>query len=58
MGCCGANRTLIDYKVTYKDGTSVLVKHEEGGLARVRQLLAKEQATGRTATYKAVPRPK
>jgi hypothetical protein len=55
MGCCGKTSTLIDYHLTYKDGTTEIVKHEDGGLARVRQIRAK--AT-QTLTYKAVPRAK
>lgn len=57
MGCnCGGARTLIDYQVTLRsDGSQVTVKHEDGGLAAVRQLLAKSPQGG---TYRAVPRPK
>lgn len=58
MGCCGANRTVTDYLITYGDGTSVTIKHEDGGLARVRQEMAKRRQDGVTSTYKAVPRPK
>jgi hypothetical protein len=57
MGCgCGGKKTLTDYQVTLRhDGSQVTVTHEEGGLAAVRQLLAKTQGGG---TYRAVARPK
>lgn len=55
MSCCGKSRTLIDYEVKYQDGTTEIVKHEDGGLARVHQIRAK--AT-QTVTYRAVPRTK
>lgn len=55
MSCCGKTRTIIDYQITYKDGTTEIVKQEDGGLARVHQIRAK--AT-QTLTYKAVQRPK
>ncbi|WP_187284213.1 hypothetical protein [Streptomyces sp. adm13(2018)] len=57
MGCgCGGKKTLTDYEVTMRsDGSKVTVKHEDGGLMAVRQLLAKSAGGG---TYRAVPRTK
>lgn len=56
MGCgCGGGRKLIDYEVTFKGGGTQTVTHEQGGLAAVRQLLAKSDSGG---TYRAVPRAK
>ena len=54
MGCnCGGAKTLTDYKVTYRGGGEAFVTHEEGGLIKVRQLLAKSPKGG---TYQAVTR--
>lgn len=56
MGCgCGGKKTLTDYQVTFRGGDTQTVTHEQGGLAAVRQLLAKSPQGG---TYKAVSRPK
>ena len=56
MGCgCGGKRTLLDYQVTLRGGGTQTVTHEDGGLAAVRQLLAKSPKGG---TYQAVTRPK
>ncbi|MHA4774755.1 hypothetical protein L1085_009655 [Streptomyces sp. MSC1_001] len=55
MGCnCGGKKTVTDYQVTLRhDGSTQTVTSEGGGLAAVRQLLAKSPQGG---TYKAVPR--
>lgn len=54
MGCgCGGKRTPIDYQITFREGGTKTVTQEQGGLAAVRQLLAKSPQGG---TYKAVPR--
>ncbi|HEX6518268.1 MAG TPA: hypothetical protein VF049_22095 [Nocardioidaceae bacterium] len=56
MGCnCGGTKTLTDYQITYREGGTETVRHEDGGLIRVRQLLAKSPKGG---TYKAVTRTK
>ena len=56
MGCnCGGNKTLTDYQITYREGGTETVRHEDGGLVKVRQLLAKSPKGG---TYQAVTRPK
>lgn len=57
MGCnCGGKKTVTDYQVTLRhDGSTQTVTSEGGGLAAVRQLLAKSPQGG---TYKAVPRAK
>jgi hypothetical protein len=57
MGCaCGGKKAITDYQVTLRhDGTTQTVTSEQGGLAAVRQLLAKSPQGG---TYKAVTRPK
>ncbi|MGW8357391.1 hypothetical protein [Streptomyces wedmorensis] len=56
-GCgCGGTKTLLDYEVTFRhNGEKQLVTHEEGGLIKVRQLLAKAPWGG---THKPIPRPK
>ncbi|MFB7936668.1 hypothetical protein [Streptomyces sp. NPDC056049] len=54
MSCCGRAKTLTDYEVTFRhDGSTQTVTHEEGGLVKVRQVLAQSEKGG---TYKAVPR--
>ncbi|WP_157594823.1 hypothetical protein [Streptosporangium amethystogenes] len=54
MGCnCGGNKTLTDYQITYRGGGTETVTHEQGGLVKVRQLLAKSPQGG---TYQAVTR--
>lgn len=51
---CGGAKTLIDYEVTFRhDGSKQIVTHEEGGLVRARQLLAKSPQGG---VPKPVPR--
>ncbi|MFD3535234.1 hypothetical protein [Streptomyces sp. NPDC058664] len=57
MGCgCGGKKAATDYQVTLRhDGSTQTITNEDGGLVKVRQVLAKSPQGG---TYKAVPRTK